>query len=552
MPILDNIFRGIPLGRELLISCSLLFCNILFTISVTLKPAGLLRKKDINISIADIAIIVYNLILFFSSVKDTGISFIPVEEWSTVLVAYFLTRNIQNANIISKTLIIAGTTQSIIALLQKIGYLKSNHDWFEVTGSFGNPGPLGGFLAICWVICLCQIYCGKQNKFLRDMYISASGLMIAAFYFADSRAAFVAVITGILFFFFPKIKPILTKRPFIVPLIAGIIILSTIFIFKYREDSANGRLLIWRVCSEMIYSKPLVGHGTASFAQDYMLHQAHYIATHPEARLSMTADSVIYPYNEFLHILTELGILGLSAIGIFLISLILHLPKNKKQRILKAGLITYICFSIFSYPNSVFPLFFLFAVLSGSIQSRSVFTMPVHSLTARIVLALSILACIASLHEIQFYHKGMETLKGFSMGNDKNAFLFSDLHYDRLKYSNSFVDIYRMQIDKNPDIEKAKKLPPDYTTYCTIGKAYMQTGQYDRAEKYLHTASFMIPGRITANYLLWKNFLLKGDTTNANITANQILKQPLKAEGTFAIRVRSEIIRFLKSGQAEE
>ena len=79
----------------------------------------------------------------------------------------------------------------------------------------------------------------------------------------------------------------------------------------------------------------------------------------------------------------------------------------------------------------------------------------------------------------------------------------------------------------------------------------MLSEQYDYAEEYLKTASFMVPGKITPNYLLWQNSLQRGDTTNAITIAERILKQPLKTESTYTLRVKSEIRRFLETKQGK-
>ena len=76
----------------------------------------------------------------------------------------------------------------------------------------------------------------------------------------------------------------------------------------------------------------------------------------------------------------------------------------------------------------------------------------------------------------------------------------------------------------------------------------MLSEQYDYAEEYLKTASFMVPGKITPNYLLWQNSLQRGDTTTAITIAERILKQPLKA---YTLRVKSEIRRFLETEQGK-
>lgn len=38
-----------------------------------------------------------------------------------------------------------GIYEVLVVLLQEGHWISSNHRWFEVTGTFGNPGPLGGF-----------------------------------------------------------------------------------------------------------------------------------------------------------------------------------------------------------------------------------------------------------------------------------------------------------------------------------------------------------------------------------------------------------------------
>lgn len=552
LPILWNICHSLLLGKELLIVCTLLFCSIIYAGTAISKSTGFSKQKFINISYADISIVLFSFILVFNSIKNGRLIFIPVEEWCAILAVYLLMRNIRCADIIPETLILSGTMQSAIVLFQKTGYMKSNNEWFDITGSFGNPGPLGGFLAICIVICLCRIYeTRKQNKIIHSIYIIAAGTMLTAFCFADSRAAFVATAAGCSFYFFQTIRIFLKKHPHIIPIIGGILILSSILIFNYRENSANGRLLIWRVCSEMICHKPFSGYGTASFGQDYMLHQAHYFETHPDSRFSQTADDTVYPFNEFLHILVELGIPGLSAIGAFLISLFLSRSKNGTKRILKAGLIAYLCFSLFSYPNSVFPLFVLFGIFSGCIKSRKVFKIPVSALTTGSLLILSVLVCFVSIREIRFYYNGAKTLEKFFTGNSSEAILFSDRHYEQLKYSESFNNIYSMWLEKHPDIKKLSRLPARCSNYCNIGKTYMLSEQYDYAEEYLKTASFMVPGKITPNYLLWQNSLQRGDTTTAITIAERILKQPLKAESTYTLRVKSEIRRFLETEQGK-
>ena len=51
-------------------------------------------------------------------------------------------------------LILAGGIETVWGLCQVYGYTASNHSLYALTGSFYNPGPYSGFLAMCFPVCL--------------------------------------------------------------------------------------------------------------------------------------------------------------------------------------------------------------------------------------------------------------------------------------------------------------------------------------------------------------------------------------------------------------
>ncbi|WP_321287534.1 O-antigen ligase family protein [uncultured Sunxiuqinia sp.] len=88
-------------------------------------------------------------------------------------------------------------------------------------------------------------------------------------------------------------------------------------LYQQKKDSANGRLLIWQVSWEMIKDKPLLGHGYRAFQAKYMDHQAIYFKNYPNSRLSILADNVKHPFNEFLKVTVEFGLGGLLLVLAF-------------------------------------------------------------------------------------------------------------------------------------------------------------------------------------------------------------------------------------------
>jgi hypothetical protein len=51
--------------------------------------------------------------------------------------------------IITWLLLAWGVKEAVLGLLQVYGYEASNHLLYALTGSFYNPGPYSGFLAMC-------------------------------------------------------------------------------------------------------------------------------------------------------------------------------------------------------------------------------------------------------------------------------------------------------------------------------------------------------------------------------------------------------------------
>ena len=62
----------------------------------------------------------------------------------------------------------------------------------------------------------------------------------------------------------------------------------------------------------MIVEHPLLGHGTNSFAKQYMNYQADYFQAgyHTDQEIVLASDN-IYAFNEVLRIVCEYGIIGL-------------------------------------------------------------------------------------------------------------------------------------------------------------------------------------------------------------------------------------------------
>lgn len=81
-------------------------------------------------------------------------------------------------------------------------------------------------------------------------------------------------------------------------------------LYSIRPLSADGRLFIWYNTVRMIADHPLWGTGSGGWLANYMYYQADFFVNHPDSIYQMLADDVIYPYNEYLLMITEHGLAG--------------------------------------------------------------------------------------------------------------------------------------------------------------------------------------------------------------------------------------------------
>ena len=108
-----------------------------------------------------------------------------------------------------------------LGLSQLLGYRSSNHFIFNITGSFTNPGPYGGFLAISIILLTAYSITYKndqaQNLISKLLYWSTSIIAIVAFIIlpsTQSRSAILALGCSMILLAFGterirvKIKPI--------------------------------------------------------------------------------------------------------------------------------------------------------------------------------------------------------------------------------------------------------------------------------------------------------------------------------------------------------
>ncbi|MDI3520593.1 MAG: hypothetical protein PWQ06_804 [Anaerophaga sp.] len=247
-----------------------------------------------------------------------------------------------------------------MGLLQLYGYQASFHSLFKITGTFHNPGPFSGFVVSALPLAIVGYKMGytewhrgdteihreisfrgakinfNGQKIFRGVFRGVSLLTIIAVLLvvpaAQSRAAWVAALVGCIYVLwscrekFPFINRLSVRfkrlsKTLRVLLITGSLIFilgAATGVYLLKKDSANGRLLIWQVTSQLIKERPVTGHGSGAFSALYMDEQAQWFKSGKGTdEQAMVAGSPESPFNEPLKLLLEKGLIGvLLAAGI--------------------------------------------------------------------------------------------------------------------------------------------------------------------------------------------------------------------------------------------
>jgi O-antigen ligase len=256
-------------------------------------------------------------------------------------------------------LILAGAIETVWGLCQVYGYTASNHSLYASTGSFYNPGPYSGFLAMCFPVCLHEWL--KRGKSVGG-YIALGVLllMLCVLPAGMSRSAWLAAGIASVYIGWMHYKKKITAgiRKHKALTVGAFIAMSFAFCGAYqlKKDSADGRLLMWKVSVQAIKEKPLSGYGWDYVAGAYGDAQEKYFSkgeyTEQEERV---AGSPEYVFNEYLQAAMAWGVPVLCVILLLVIAAMAGHQLSGNYGLFGA-MLSLAVFSFSSYPFQ-FPLF---------------------------------------------------------------------------------------------------------------------------------------------------------------------------------------------------
>jgi len=255
-------------------------------------------------------------------------------------------------------LVFIGMAQALYGLGQYLHWFRNIvASGFRMSGSFDNPAGFATAMSVCFPFALFLLL--KKEMYWKVIGSLAAVLFIVAVVLSQSRAGIISIIIISAVW---AIKALnikwLNRWNSQIKMVGSAVLIIAILVGLYavKKNSADGRLFIWQCSVRMIADKPLLGHGIGGFQREYMLYQAEYFRNYPDSSFAMLADIVKHPFNEFLLILVEQGLMGGVFLGFFVFCLIREYRMSKCSEnfyamLCLAGISVFSCFSYpLAYP----------------------------------------------------------------------------------------------------------------------------------------------------------------------------------------------------------
>ena len=471
--------------------------------------------------------------------------------------------------------------ESFLGLSQLLGHRASNNYLFAITGSFDNPGPYGGFLAVCVSVigayALSNNLIRKTRLLFKVIYWMSSAVALLGLVIipsTQSRTAILALVCSMSLFAFGaesiriKIKPIFSKYG--IWILSGSIALITCA-YLFKKSSADGRIFIDRISIMAMCDNGIMGAGKRHFAGAYGTTQGQYFQNYIEEKGKddldwtaiseherLTAGCPDNAFNEYLFIGVEYGPFAMFLFIAVIVSAIIL--SFKRRTIWCYGMTAFAVFSMFSYPLHVtqfqilFPILLVACFIDGIPNSMG--------LTQIILLTVALITLLTVAYK-QFsvirYRKPAEVAwEKVKRWHQMEYYVYVVEDCDSLlpymQTNQQFLFAYGQSLNKTGNYAKSDsilklgtEISSDPMFWNVMGNNSLALGNYREAEARYKHAFYMVPNRLYPLTLLAKLYHAEGDTVRFLNMTEKVETFVPKIENANTKRLREEI-RDIKAG----
>jgi tetratricopeptide (TPR) repeat protein len=555
-------------------------------VSITTVIAIICYKNSFRFSVLDLLVLLFTGSVFLSSFvwNDASQNTTKLTILVLFVVLYFCIRIVETWYAVSLRwlfcvfIILTSLLEAVWGFLQFYGFENSQHSLFKLTGSFFNPGPYAGYLAVVFPLALHYWVQGKglkeKEKWKKKVFhlspftlsLLACIAILVVLPAAMSRASWLAVIAGSTIVLYKRYSEYFTSFQAKVPfrklrgkfgtwMIGCIVIflLTTAFAGMYllKKDSADGRMLTWKVSLQTIVRHPF-GVGLGNFSGAYGEEQVAYFtsgkATETEERVAGNPE---YGFNEYLQIGIESGIVSLLLFASIIVFTFRSMIKTEDWGNM-GSLTALLVFAFFSYPFSVLPFLIIFVFLIA-INTNIRVNSPNSCHPCSIVLACSCLLVTSFCLYCQY-----PVYKAYKEWNSNRIYYHAGVHKESVQNYESLYPYLNDQIQflfefaqclskseqpakSNEVLRRALQISCDPMLYNIMGKNYQAMKKYEQAENTFVKSTQLVPCRLYPWYLLCKLYAEMELPEKAIKTAKIVLTKEPKVQSPAVNEMREEV-----------
>jgi O-antigen polymerase len=487
--------------------------------------------------------------------------------------------------VLLRAVVLLACCEAIVSIFQFVDLIPSANSYFQVTGSWVNPNVTAMFLAMSVPAVLYLLF--SAGKTDRIFSVSALALITGSLFLLKCRTAIAGELAAagmVLGYRFRLVQWLTGRRQRGLKLVLLAVVLAALATggwaaYRFKQASADGRKLIWKISLEMVKDRPLTGVGYGRFEYEYNRRQAGYFEEERGSEEEKKYASYVHmAYNEFLESGVEGGIPGLLLFaGIILFLLFQNRAgggaaanrgRTAGQRpatggreeagegyvmilrgdadlmvVCRAAVAVFAFMSFFNFTLQAIPVTGLF-VFYGSILSyqyardrrerkgeEGLAPMRLNKAVTGVVLLLAgawliftqpgIAAAQMELRqaERQIGRKHYRLAAG-TLAKDGEILATSGGYWECLGKIAYMQKDYRSASDY---LSRGRQYSSDPGLFILSGNCYEMQEQYDSAEKQYLIALNMEPDRLLPRYDLMNMYLKKGDTLRAVDRAAEIL-----------------------------
>lgn len=524
---------------------SLLMCIVVFVCGFIAKGHWPI-SKGIMLVMIWVCYIVFHA-FFIEEAEHYKLYYVLVSLILLASLTFGLHNNYISAKHIEIGLLLMVILQIVCITLQLIGIKQSNNPQFIATGFSSNPNTVCILFAVMCPFIINRI---KHSKYTYTWLLILFISIVYVLCLKCRTAILGATIIIIMHLLFnTKIQNWLRHKKYRLWFcgVASIVIalISIYALYQLKRDSADGRLLVWKISTNMIMEKPS-GWGVGMFEKYYNLSQGEYFEhTHGTESERMLSDIVRMAYNDYLEQGVETGIVGMLFLIAFYASLIMHSLKCNNIK----GLSLVCSFAVMCIVNFIYSAILPWHVLivcSAFVLYR---TDQLKSRVLNITLtAIFIFTCCVITHKyyciataqmelnkiknspnINTSVSGITKLEKQIDTSSEYYFLLADIHKRNHNYKGAIKSL-----------EKASKYTSDTKLFFKMFSSYDMLDKTREGIQYIKTISNMLPQNMTSKYILLRWYDCSGLHNEALEVANEMVHTKLKIQNPKSLQYQKE------------